>query len=191
MASSGIRSPRTCRSRRSASRRVSSRSAGASSSSPAKAALLSSPERPAPASRSPCAFSAERLSAQRDVKVGVISRPQAGLADFYREMGELFGVVLHPHNRWGGAKVLRERWQTHIDAAFSRPVLIVDEAQEMLPAVLSELRLLCLGAARFPHPAHGRAGRRRTPHRALAIRRVPPARQPHAGAPGARPRHAR
>ena len=85
---------------------------------------------------------AERLAAQRDVKVGVISRPQAGLADFYREMGELFGVVLHPHNRWGGAKLLRERWQTHIDAAFSRPVLIVDEAQEMLPAVLSELRLL-------------------------------------------------
>ena len=85
---------------------------------------------------------AERLAAQRDVKVGVISRPQAGLADFYREMGELFGVVLHPHNRWGGAKVLRERWQTHIDAAFSRPVLIIDEAQEMVPAVLSELRLL-------------------------------------------------
>jgi type II secretory pathway predicted ATPase ExeA len=84
----------------------------------------------------------ERLSAQRDVKVGVISRPQAGLADFYREMGELFGVVLHPHNRWGGAKLLRERWQSHIDAAFSRPVLIIDEAQEMLPAVLSELRLL-------------------------------------------------
>ncbi len=84
----------------------------------------------------------ERLSGQRDVKVGVISRPQAGLADFYREMGELFGVVLHPHNRWGGAKLLRERWQSHIDAAFSRPVLIVDEAQEMLPAVLSELRLL-------------------------------------------------
>jgi len=85
---------------------------------------------------------AERLAAQRDVKVGVISRPQAGLADFYREMGELFGVVLHPHNRWGGAKTLRERWQTHIDAAFSRPVLIVDEAQEMVTAVLSELRLL-------------------------------------------------
>ena len=84
----------------------------------------------------------ERLSAQRDVKVGVISRPQAGLADFYREMGDMFGVVLHPHNRWGGAKVLRERWQSHIDAAFSRPVLIIDEAQEMVPAVLSELRLL-------------------------------------------------
>jgi general secretion pathway protein A len=85
---------------------------------------------------------AERLSAQRDVKVGVLTRPQAGLADFYREMGDLFGVELHPHNRWGGSKVLRDRWQTHIDASLSRPVLIVDEAQEMLLPVLAELRLL-------------------------------------------------
>jgi general secretion pathway protein A len=85
---------------------------------------------------------AERLMAQRDVKVGVFSRPQAGLADFYREMGDLFGVELHPHNRWAGAKVLRDRWQTHIDTSLSRPVLIVDEAQEMVPTVLSELRLL-------------------------------------------------
>jgi len=38
--------------------------------------------------------------------------------------------------------VLRDRWQTHIDAGLSRQVLIVDEAQEMLPAVLVELRLL-------------------------------------------------
>lgn len=85
---------------------------------------------------------ADRLEAKRDVKVGILSRPQAGLTDFYREMGELFGVELRPTNRWGGAKLLRERWQTHIDAALSRPVLIVDEAQEMLPAVLGELRLL-------------------------------------------------
>jgi general secretion pathway protein A len=85
---------------------------------------------------------AERLMAQRDVKVGVFSRPQAGLADFYREMGDLFGVELHPHNRWAGAKMLRDRWQTHIDTSLSRPVLIVDEAQEMVPTVLSELRLL-------------------------------------------------
>ena len=85
---------------------------------------------------------AERLGAQRDIKIGIVSRPQAGLADFYREMGDLFGVELAPHNRWAGAKVLRDRWQTHIDAALSRPVLIVDEAQEMLPAVLAELRLL-------------------------------------------------
>lgn len=84
----------------------------------------------------------ERLGAQRDVKIGIVSRPQAGLSDFYREMGDLFSVELRPANRWGGAKVLRDRWQTHIDAALSRPVLIVDEAQEMPSAVLAELRLL-------------------------------------------------
>jgi type II secretory pathway predicted ATPase ExeA len=84
----------------------------------------------------------ERLSGLRDVQVGVLSRPQAGMADFYREMGDLFGVQLHPHNRHAGAKVLRGRWQAHIDASLSRPVLIVDEAQEVLAAVLAELRLL-------------------------------------------------
>ena len=84
----------------------------------------------------------ERLGQQRDVKIGIISRPQAGLPDFYREMGDLFGVELRPTNRWGGSKLLRDRWQTHIDAALSRPVLIVDEAQEMLSNVLAELRLL-------------------------------------------------
>jgi type II secretory pathway predicted ATPase ExeA len=57
-------------------------------------------------------------------------------------MGDLFSVELRPSNRWGGAKVLRDRWQTHIDAALSRPVLVVDEAQEMPSAVLAELRLL-------------------------------------------------
>jgi general secretion pathway protein A len=77
---------------------------------------------------------AERLSGLRDVQVGVLSRPQAGLADFYREMGELFGHA--------GAKMLRGRWQSHIDAALSRPVLIVDESQEVLVPVLAELRLL-------------------------------------------------
>ena len=84
----------------------------------------------------------ERLGQQRDVRIGIISRPQAGLPDFYREMGDLFGVELRPTNRWGGSKLLRDRWQTHIDAALSRPVLIVDEAQEMLSNVLAELRLL-------------------------------------------------
>lgn len=85
---------------------------------------------------------AEHLAAQRDVKVGVISRPQANIADFYREMGDLFGVELHPHNRWGTAKILRQRWQSHIDSTLTRPVLLIDEAQEMLSPVLSELRLL-------------------------------------------------
>ncbi len=82
------------------------------------------------------------LAAQRDVRVGVISRPQANIADFYREMGELFGVELRPHNRYGGAKILRQRWQAHIQSTLSRPVLVVDEAQETQSAVLAELRLL-------------------------------------------------
>jgi type II secretory pathway predicted ATPase ExeA len=90
---------------------------------------------------------AERLSELRDVKVGVLCRPQASLGDFYREMGDLFGVELNPCNRWGGAKVLRDRWQAHIDASASRPVLLVDEAQETKQVLLSELRLL--SSARF------------------------------------------
>lgn len=57
-------------------------------------------------------------------------------------MGDIFGVPLAPHNRWAGTKLLRQRWQEHIEAALYRPVLIVDEAQETAPAVLNELRLL-------------------------------------------------
>ncbi len=87
-------------------------------------------------------LAAERLSRLRDVQVGILSRPQASIGDFYRELGDLFGVELHPHNRWGGAKVLRERWQAHIDASASRPVLLIDEAQEAKQALLGELRLL-------------------------------------------------
>jgi len=87
-------------------------------------------------------ITAEHLADQRDIRVGMISRPQTNIADFYREMGDLFGVELHPHNRWAGTKILRQRWQDHIDGALSRPVLIVDEAQEMQPVVLSELRIL-------------------------------------------------
>ena len=97
------------------------------------------------------------LATQRDVMVGVISRPQANIADFYREMGELFGVELRPHNRYGGAKILRQRWQAHIQSTLTRPVLLVDEAQEMQPAVLAELRLLT-SADLDPNLADHRAG---------------------------------
>jgi general secretion pathway protein A len=85
---------------------------------------------------------AARLADVCDLKVGVITRPQAGLPDFYREMGELFGVPTRPNNRWNGTKMLRERWQAHLDAALYRPVVIIDEAQEMQAAVLNELRLM-------------------------------------------------
>jgi type II secretory pathway predicted ATPase ExeA len=85
---------------------------------------------------------AARLARVRDLTVGILTRPQASLADFYRELGHLFGVALSPHNRWASAKVLREKWLQHQDAARLRPVLLVDEAQEMGLAVFSELRLL-------------------------------------------------
>jgi type II secretory pathway predicted ATPase ExeA len=85
---------------------------------------------------------AERLGQLRDLTVGAIAHPSSNLADFYREMGDLFGVELRPHNRWGGFKALRERWLAHLESTLLRPVLLIDEAQEMHPSVLNELRLL-------------------------------------------------
>ncbi|MDO9202660.1 MAG: hypothetical protein Q7U58_15250, partial [Hydrogenophaga sp.] len=38
---------------------------------------------------------------------------------------------------------MRERWLGHMESSRTRAVLLVDEAQEMTPQVLSELRLLC------------------------------------------------
>jgi general secretion pathway protein A len=50
-------------------------------------------------------------------------------------------------NRWGGFKALRARWLDHFGSATRRPVILIDEAQEMSPSVLSEPRLLA--SARF------------------------------------------
>ena len=85
---------------------------------------------------------AGRLSTVRDVVVGVIERPQSKSSDFYRELGDIFAVKLAPHNRWGGFKALRERWKTHLASSRIRPVLLIDEAQEMAGDVLGELRIL-------------------------------------------------
>lgn len=84
-----------------------------------------------------------RLAEHTDLVSGILTRPQASVADFYRELGSLFSVSLAPHNRWAGSGVLRERWHSHWGASRQRPVLIVDEAQEMHVTVLNELRLLC------------------------------------------------
>ena len=86
---------------------------------------------------------AGRRSALRDVVVVVIERPQSKSDDYYRELGDVFAVKLAPHNRWGGFKALRERWKTHVASSRIRPVLLVDEVQEMSPDVLSKLRILC------------------------------------------------
>jgi type II secretory pathway predicted ATPase ExeA len=85
---------------------------------------------------------AERLARLHGLSVGVLSHPSSRIADFYREVGELFGVALQPHNRWATFKTLRERWLAHVHETRMRPVLLIDEAQELLPSVLAELRLL-------------------------------------------------
>jgi type II secretory pathway predicted ATPase ExeA len=87
-------------------------------------------------------LTAHRLNRLSDVVVGVMERPQSSLQDFYREMSALFGVNLSPANRYGGFKALRERWQNHIRTTLFRPVLLIDEAQEMAASSLNELRLL-------------------------------------------------
>ena len=85
---------------------------------------------------------AKRLGLLRDVVVGTIEHPQSHTMDFYRELGDLFGVPFAAHNRWGGFKALRSRWNDHIASTLLRPVLIIDEAQEALSTVLTELRVL-------------------------------------------------
>ncbi len=85
---------------------------------------------------------AHRLSQYPDLTVGVLSHPSGNLGNFYRQMGDVFGIDLKPSNRWGGFKALRERWIHHQDSALLKPVLLIDEAQEMNPNVMNELRLL-------------------------------------------------
>lgn len=85
---------------------------------------------------------AHRLETLGDVTVGVMERPQSSVADFYRELGDLFEVNLTPANRYGGFKALRQRWADHVKNTLYKPVLLVDEAQEMLNVCLNEIRLL-------------------------------------------------
>lgn len=83
-----------------------------------------------------------RLSQLRDVTVAEITRPQSSVWDFYCELSTLFNVSLRMNNRWFGYKTLREKWQNHIESTMCRPVLLIDEAQETIPRVLSEIRLI-------------------------------------------------
>jgi hypothetical protein len=62
--------------------------------------------------------------------------------------------IEHTHVREGGfalitgvpgtgkSVALRNRWLAHLDASLMRPALLIDEARELAPAVLRELRLL-------------------------------------------------
>jgi general secretion pathway protein A len=85
---------------------------------------------------------AERLSRLADLSIGVIHHPQSNLSDFYRELGDLFSISIRVSNRWGGFKALRARWLDHLGSCSRRCVILADEAQEMMPLILNELRLL-------------------------------------------------
>ena len=85
---------------------------------------------------------ADRLSRSDGIRIAAITHPSSRLSDFYREIGEMFGVDLMYNNRWASFKNLRERWLAHVDDTRMRPVVLVDEAQELLPSVFSEIRLL-------------------------------------------------
>lgn len=85
---------------------------------------------------------ADRLRALPNIVVGTIEHPQSRTSDFYRELGDVFGIALAAHNRFAGFKALRARWSEHIASTLMRPVLIMDEAQETLTTVFGELRIL-------------------------------------------------
>lgn len=89
----------------------------------------------------------QHLLRSSGAKVVALEHASGSVSSFYRELGERFGVELTPRNRWGGFKALRETWQEHMETTLLRPVLLVDEAQEVNPKVLTELRLL--GSTRF------------------------------------------
>lgn len=90
---------------------------------------------------------AHRLSQIDGVVVRDAERPTSSLGDFYRELGELFGVPLSVANRYGSFKALRDKWRTHIVNTRMHPVLLIDEAQEAAASTLNELRIL--GSERF------------------------------------------
>lgn len=84
----------------------------------------------------------ERFNQVGDVMAMEFTRPQSGLSDFYRELGQLFGVDLKMSNKYGGFQRLREKWKDHINKNLFRPILLIDEAQYAQASVLSEIRLL-------------------------------------------------
>ena len=73
----------------------------------------------------------------------MIERPQSRSGDFYRELGDIFAVKLEAPQSLGRIQSSARAWKTHVASSRIRPVLLVDEAQEMSPDVLSELRILC------------------------------------------------
>ena len=84
----------------------------------------------------------EKLNQVQGLTVGTFTHPQSSVRDFYHELGDMFDIPIKAHNRWHSFKSLRQKWQNHIDNNCIKPVLLIDEAQEMQTSVMNELRLL-------------------------------------------------
>jgi type II secretory pathway predicted ATPase ExeA len=87
-------------------------------------------------------YAATELQKKGNIKVGFFSRPQSTMSDFYRELGDIFGLPVSACNRWCNFMTLRKNWIEHISTTLYRPVLIIDEAQIMKPPIFNEIRLL-------------------------------------------------
>jgi len=84
----------------------------------------------------------QKLNQVQGLSVGTFVHPQSSIRDFYHELGDMFDVPIKAHNRWHSFKSLREKWQNHIENNCIKPVLLIDEAQEMQTSVMNELRML-------------------------------------------------
>jgi general secretion pathway protein A len=87
-------------------------------------------------------YLATRMGKNPDLTVAVMERPQSTLSDFYRELGERFGLSLKQNSRWISFNDLRAKWRRHIITTKARPVLLFDEAQLASTICLNELRIL-------------------------------------------------
>ena len=85
---------------------------------------------------------AHKLEQIQGLKVQTFTHPQSTVRDFYHELGDLFEIPIKAHNRWHSFKSLRQKWQQHLENQAIKPVLLIDEAQEMQTSVMNELRLL-------------------------------------------------
>jgi general secretion pathway protein A len=84
----------------------------------------------------------QKLNQVQGLSVRTFIHPQSSIRDFYHELGDMFDVPIKAHNRWHSFKSLRQKWQNHIENNCIKPVLLIDEAQEMQTSVMNELRLL-------------------------------------------------
>ena len=75
---------------------------------------------------------AERLARLAELSVGVIHHPQSNLSDFYRELGDIFGIAMRVSNRWGGLKALRARWVDHLLTTAGNADLMTEQLRHTL-----------------------------------------------------------